>query len=195
MGVRLANVMGKKDSAESCISTVFGVSFMILQSSIIWGNLIGSYGNITIKTICFILIKQSVLILVLSKGVEKNLTETALSSASHCGSNFCPASKDLQGTGNATGSAGHPSGDPSANVTLLMGILLGIALMAALILAFLVDSHVEEKKASSPTKPVGTMLMATFHHMKNPDQLLLIPITLWAGCEKAFWTADFTFVS
>ncbi len=46
MGVKLASLAGRneEETKESSISRVFGVSFMISQSSTIWGNLIGSTG-------------------------------------------------------------------------------------------------------------------------------------------------------
>jgi hypothetical protein len=36
------------------------------------------------------------------------------------------------------------------------------------------------------------MLTATFSHMKNAYQILLIPLTLFCGFQSAFLTADFT---
>ena len=36
------------------------------------------------------------------------------------------------------------------------------------------------------------MLIATFSHMKNTYQILLIPLTLFTGIQSAFLTADFT---
>ena len=39
------------------------------------------------------------------------------------------------------------------------------------------------------------LLVATFQQMKNPYQLLIIPLTVWSGLEQAFLNADFTAVS
>ena len=39
------------------------------------------------------------------------------------------------------------------------------------------------------------LLVATFRHMKNKNQLLVIPITIWSGIEQGFFGADFTAVS
>ena len=33
-----------------------------------------------------------------------------------------------------------------------------------------------------------------FRHMKNRDQLLIIPLTIWSGIEQGFFGADFTAV-
>lgn len=34
--------------------------------------------------------------------------------------------------------------------------------------------------------------MATFQHMRNPYQILIVGLTLWSGFEQAFLTAEFT---
>ncbi len=39
------------------------------------------------------------------------------------------------------------------------------------------------------------LLIATFRHLRNPFQLLLIPLTMWSGFEQGFFGADFTAVS
>ncbi len=39
------------------------------------------------------------------------------------------------------------------------------------------------------------LLVATFKHMLNPYQLLIIPLTIWIGFEQAFIGADFTAVN
>jgi hypothetical protein len=39
-----------------------------------------------------------------------------------------------------------------------------------------------------------SLLVATFKLMKNRNQLLLIPITIWSGLEQGFFGADFTAV-
>ncbi len=40
-----------------------------------------------------------------------------------------------------------------------------------------------------------SLLIATFKHMLNPLQLLIIPLTMWSGFEQAFFSADFTAVN
>ncbi len=36
------------------------------------------------------------------------------------------------------------------------------------------------------------LLLATFNHLKNPYQILIIPLTFWSGIEQGFFGADFT---
>ena len=38
------------------------------------------------------------------------------------------------------------------------------------------------------------LLVATIRHMKEPRQLLIIPLTLWSGIEQGFFGSDFTAV-
>lgn len=77
-----------------------------------------------------------------------------------------------------------------------MGILLGFALFATLILAVLVDPPPADEASSGGVgkKYVWRMMMATFKQMKDPNQLLLVPMTLWSGFDMTFWSADFTYV-
>lgn len=51
----------------------------------------------------------------------------------------------------------------------------------------------ESTRHGSGTGKTGCgLLVATVQQMKNPYQVLLIPLTLWSGFEQAFLTADFT---
>jgi hypothetical protein len=38
-------------------------------------------------------------------------------------------------------------------------------------------------------------MTATFVHMMNPYQLLVIPLTFWSGIEQAYFSSEFTRVS
>lgn len=135
-----------------------------------------------------------------------SVNETIASNSSiiteyHCGSSFCfdwntkPISEKESDLNN------QPS-----NVPMLMGILLAISLLATLILIVFTDEPplVINRKQSDGTSitmksddndaSAMKMFMATFKLMKNPNMQLLIPLSLWAGFEKAFWLSDFTFV-
>ncbi len=39
------------------------------------------------------------------------------------------------------------------------------------------------------------LLVATLENLKYPNQLLIIPITIWSGLEQGFKDSDFTAVS
>ena len=39
------------------------------------------------------------------------------------------------------------------------------------------------------------IIFATFKHLMNKYQLLIIPLTMWSGMEQGFFFADYTVVS
>ena len=49
----------------------------------------------------------------------------------------------------------------------------------------------EQKREGS----AKNLIFATFDQMKNPTQLLLIPLTVWSGMEQGFFSSDYTAVS
>lgn len=122
------------------------------------------------------------------KVLARNGENTTKEKDESCGAAFCYHDQSAR---NVTADQSPP------NTQMLMGILLAISLFGTIILIVLVDPPDEQQDASykKTDKSVKEMLMATFRQMMNPTQLLLIPLSLWAGCEKAFWTADFTYVT
>ena len=36
------------------------------------------------------------------------------------------------------------------------------------------------------------LMLATFAHMRNPYQLLVIPLTVWSGIEQGYFGSEFT---
>lgn len=167
VGNRYANLIGDSTS-DASISRFFGLFFMFFQMSQIWGNMISS------------------MVLSSGYGQDDNVTISE-ERLQFCGANFCNAD-----TGNST-VLEKPSID---KVYMLAGIFLGFALLASAIIALFVDPLTQfgelSRKGSSSNKSSKQLLVATFQHMKNPYQMLIIPLTLWSGFEQAFIGADFT---
>ncbi len=93
---------------------MFNIFFAFFQSSVIWGNLIGS--------------------LVLSIGSESVVkTQEELN---QCGANFCPDTI----LWNSTADVDSDKRDLRLRVNILSGILLGCALGAIALVAFFVDA-------------------------------------------------------
>lgn len=165
VGNRYASLTGQS-SPEVSISRFFGIFFMFFQMSQIWGNMISS--------------------MVLSGGSTENNTITE-DQLQFCGANFCH-----EETGNAT-ALEKPS---SEKIYMLAGIFLGFAVLASVIIAIFVDPLTQfgelAREGSSSGKSGKQLLVATFKHMQNPYQMLIIPLTLWSGFEQAFIGADFT---
>jgi len=128
-----------------------------------------------------------------------NSTTTPVRSTSHCGIKFCYEDTPQQSLNNLTNLA-MPEEDSiissethDDNINMLIGIVLGIAVLSAILLAIFLDNPSSEASSRSVVSS-KKMLVATFQHMKNPNQLLLIPITMWTGFEATFWLTDFSFV-
>jgi len=61
---------------------------------------------------------------------------------------------------------------------------------------FLICRYGEKERTGSSSKLEGKgLLIATFKHMTKPYQILMIPLTIWAGMEQGYFGADFTNVS
>lgn len=53
----------------------------------------------------------------------------------------------------------------------------------------------EKERGGISSKLAGKQLfIATFKHMKNPIQILMIPLTFWSGIEQGFFGAEYTAV-
>ncbi len=164
--------------------------FMAFQSSQIWGNLISS--------------------LVLDVD-SKNRTLDI----SFCGSEFCNADngESIQRPTNAqrfTLSSIYLACSFAAAilVTLAVDPLTRFFYKAAVVFAVvpwtkdfsiimalysLVSRYGEKDRDGESSKLTGiSLFFATFRQMRNPVQLLLIPITIWSGMEQGFFSADFT---
>lgn len=162
VGNRYAALINDK-SPEPSINRFFGFFFMFFQTSQIWGNLISS------------------LVFSTDGAPGKNQTEIK----PYCGANFCHQ--------NISSTLEPPE---ESKVDLLSGILLGFAFLATLLMTLFVDPlsrYGESHRQGSHSGKTGVkLLLATFQHMKNPYQILIIPLTLWSGFEQAFLAAEFT---
>ena len=80
----------------------------------------------------------------------------------------------------------------------LCGIYITLAILAVALLSFFLDSYktigLESNEKNSKKSPIS-MLINTLRHIKNPNQLLIIPLTLYSGFEQAYIGADFTKVT
>ena len=78
-------------------------------------------------------------------------------------------------------------------VYLLCGIYVACALVAVLITSIFADTH--EKIGLKCTKKFNSsykLFLNTLKHIKDTNQLLIIPLTLWFGVQQVFIGADFT---
>ncbi|CAM1308396.1 unc-93 (predicted), partial [Pycnogonum litorale] len=160
------------ESTESMVVKFFGVFFMIFQSGQIWGNLISAY--------------------VLRPDRDVQDVENDPDILDLCGVNFC----NEQSAGNKTNTNLDRPSDPK--VYTLCAIYLACALLAALFIFVVLDQlkrsgqEEEEGVRSGNAKPSLKLLVATFKHLRKPQQILIIPLTMYSGVEQAFIASDFT---
>lgn len=158
------------DTPDGAVNTFFGFFFLFFQTSQIWGNTISST----------ILSQRP------ENASEVNVTDAMLAT---CGANWSPA---LTENGNETNP--NLQGPEMSQIYMLAGVYTGCACLGILIVAVFLDQLPSErgKKRSGGCVFSGRLLVATFMHMRDTRQLLLIPLTMYSGLEQAFITGDYT---
>ena len=83
-------------------------------------------------------------------------------------------------------------------IYIIATVYLVCSLLAAVIVAVLVDPLTrfgeEEREEAKAALSGKQLLVATFRHMRDKKQLMVIPLTFWSGIEQGFFGADFTAV-
>ncbi|XP_027731954.1 protein unc-93 homolog A-like, partial [Vombatus ursinus] len=159
------NIHAKKTRklGKDVINQYFGIFFLIFQTSGVWGNLISS--------------------LVFQQNPPKEeITEEQLLL---CGANDCFRAST------ATNSTKHPANEL---VYTLLGIYTGSSVLAVLLIAVFLDQLPNESEENEKEKkvPIWTRFLATFQHLRDKRQCLLIPLTMYSGFEQAFISGDYT---
>lgn len=154
------------DKSEIIIIRFFGLFFMYFQTSQVWGNIISST--------------------ILSTGKKVSPNETQIE---RCGVKFCPG--DL-----FSSEDDDLSDDQKRKIYIYSGICLACAFAAIGLVSTFLDPllrYGEKERIEGMDKKSGLQLvMATANHLKNPYQLILIPITIFSGLEQGFLSTDFT---
>ncbi|XP_076370742.1 protein unc-93 homolog A-like [Tachypleus tridentatus] len=161
-----AAITGK--TVDNIVVRFFGVFFMIFQSGQIWGNLISYY----------VLSPQSN-----SANATLELDPTIYET---CGANFCNENK-------VTSNNTNLERPPDSKVYMLCGIFTGCSILSALfVFIFLDPLYRKGEDKNNKARPSLGLLVATFRHLKNPYQILIVPITIFSGLEQAFVIGDYT---
>ncbi|CAH1778626.1 unnamed protein product [Owenia fusiformis] len=172
-GIEYAKLSGER--SEVVINRFFGFFFLVFQTGQIWGNLISS------------------LVLNTANGTY-TISDEELDK---CGANFCP-------TTNITNQ--NLSSPDEERKRTMIAIYLGTSVAGSLLAFLFLDTLKREKVEAERNRPDASlnddrscsekwkpqMLVATFLHMRNFNQLLLIPLTIYSGLEQAFLGGDFT---
>ncbi|XP_076819317.1 protein unc-93 homolog A-like isoform X2 [Clavelina lepadiformis] len=165
-----------KETTDTVVNRFFGIFFLFFQFNNIIGQLISSF--------------------VLSSADSSNLifpncyNETYIKS--YCGARDCQDDlEEARAMFNVSCDVSSSSGSEVEDWTLytLMGIYAGVGFTGSAIVAIFVDNI---SIRQNETRGFFDLLIATFKHMKDRRQILLIVITMYSGFEQAFLTGDFT---
>ncbi|KFQ67765.1 Protein unc-93 A, partial [Phaethon lepturus] len=152
-------------NGKDIINQYFGIFFLIFQSSGIWGNLISS--------------------MIFSQASNK--VEISGENLACCGAYDC-----MTDTTNTTGSA-KPS---NSLIYTLLGIYTASGVLAVLLIVIFLDQiksdQAETEKETLETPSLWSTFLATFQHLKDKRQCLLIPLTMYSGLEQGFLSGDYT---
>ncbi|XP_069788247.1 protein unc-93 homolog A isoform X2 [Narcine bancroftii] len=148
------------------INHYFGIFFLIFQSSSVWGNLMSS------------LIFQYT-------SSEGNITEEHLL---FCGAANCPAYDSLLNA-NVT-----QTSYPVSTIYLLSGVYTAVGLGGVIFVAIFLDQLDKKEVNDFKNQKINlcTHLVATFTHLKDKRQILLIVMTMYSGFEQGFLAGDYT---
>ncbi|XP_013413313.1 protein unc-93 homolog A [Lingula anatina] len=155
------------ESKDAAVNKFFGIFFAFFQTSSVWGNLISS--------------------LVFSQKRD-NETEIPEELLAKCGAAYCTGDETI---GNLTNVGLEKP--PYERILMLVGIYAACGVIAIAIVIFLLDKLALESKTSEGSRKFSfDLFIATFKHMRRPEQILLIPLTMYSGFEQGFLSGDFT---
>lgn len=148
----------------------FGIYSFFHENAEIWGNVI-SY-------------------MVLRNPYNETEDLTSNEAMLHCGASFC--SHIVQDV--------NPNLFPPsiAQRSTLILIYVALVMLAGLVIIAILDPLTKEcgeKSQDGKTKLSTDLLIATLKHMKNKNQLLLVPLSFYCGLADGFYNSDYTKVS
>lgn len=161
------NLEAKKTNklGQDIVNHYFGLFFLFFQSASVWGNLISS-----------LIFAQSPTI--------ANVTEDALQ---FCGAKDCP----FESTQSDNTTSSRP---PSELINILLGVYTGAGVLAVLLVTIFLEqvdyNEVREFRDNRPS--FWTTFLATFRHLRDKRQCLLITLTMYSGFEQSFIAGEYT---
>lgn len=166
------------DTADVVTARFFGIFFMVFQNTQIWGNLVSFFVLRPSKD--EVVDEAPLNYTSLIKSILNDSSETSPSEVV-CGADFCSGINE---------NLIPPSNEKRY---MLIGIYLALTILAALTTAFFLDP-IKQKKEDDGESLIAKVA-ATLKHLKKPEQILLVPITIFSGIEQAFILGDFSKVS
>ncbi|MFT7803002.1 protein unc-93 homolog A [Arapaima gigas] len=158
------NKQAEKDKKKGpdVINHYFGIFFLIFQSSAVWGNLMSS----------------------LIFGQDSNIANITEEDLQYCGTGVC-----LENI--ATG--GNVTTPEQSLVNILLGCYIGVGVFAIILVAIFLD-NIDRDNARDfrvNREPFWSTFLATFKHLKDKRQVLLIPLTTYSGFEQSLLAGEY----
>ncbi|XP_048842436.1 protein unc-93 homolog A isoform X1 [Brienomyrus brachyistius] len=159
------NQQAAKDGKKGpdVINHYFGIFFLIFQSSGVWGNLMSS----------------------LIFGQDASIADIPDDRLQSCGTGAC--------LDNST-TSGNVTTPEKSLVNILLGCYIGVGIFAIILVAVFLD-NIDRAKAQAfrdKREPFCSTFFATFKHLRDRRQLLLIPLTMYSGFEQSFLAGEYT---
>ncbi|UJR26005.1 hypothetical protein I4U23_007351 [Adineta vaga] len=183
--IGMLNAESKGKQSATGVTQFFGIFFACFQTSQIWGNLI-SYLVLRPTPKPTLDNGESTDSLVQKSYSNDSTNASTIVNEYQCGAQFLE--KEFHGVEN------DPV--PRKLVFTLCYIYIGLAVASIILVGVLLDQRRTKTKSKGGIK--GSLknslshLASTFKHLKHPNQILLIPFTLWSGFEQTYIAAQFT---
>ncbi|CAF0921089.1 unnamed protein product [Adineta ricciae] len=149
------------------VNRFFGIFFMFFQSGQVWGNLIS-----------YLVLKPTE---VAANGTRAELSEKY----NKCGADF--SEQEYKGVA-VTNQIDRRT------IDILCIVYVCICVCSILTVIIFLDQRrkASKEKISIMLRRSMILLVSTVKHMRNVNQLLLIPLTIWSGLEQSYLGAQFT---
>lgn len=151
------------DPVDVITTRFFGIFFMIFQNSQIWGNLVS-----------FFILKS-----IDSVSTDGAPTTATVNTNEVCGIDFCGEINQQLGL------------MTDERRFILITVYLGFTVLAALIIFLFLD-RIQRSDSDEGSSIICSKLTATLKHLRKPNQILIIPITIFMGVEQAFILSDYS---
>ncbi|UJR14080.1 hypothetical protein I4U23_001076 [Adineta vaga] len=149
------------------VNRFFGIFFMFFQSSQVWGNLIS-----------YLVLKP--------KEIETNGTVVDSNEKyNKCGVDF--SEQEYKGI-----AVWNQIDRKTINILCIVYICICLCSIITVIIFLDQRRKSSKEQISVMLRRSVILLVSTVKHMRNVNQLLLIPLTIWSGLEQSFLGAQFT---
>lgn len=154
-----------KDHTEFIMALFFGLFMFFSESTQIWGNLISYY---------------------VLRSDRPDPSPGNSTFHSECGIRFRPSDNDT-----------NANLDPPTESQrfILVGVYVLMGIVATFILIFFLDPLKNDLQESRGCRSIVDRFLSAFKFLKNPHQLLLIPLSIYIGMEGPFYSNEVTQVS